>query len=121
MEGTRVEDIYKDTAEKTREMEEFARGAVKAVGRIKPPRLIKEVKPIFPEKARELGVQGVVILNARTDEYGNVVDVFVIKRVHPLLDKAALDAVREWKYEQVFIKGEPQPVVFTITITFKIK
>lgn len=121
MEEARLEDVDKDTAKKTREMEEFAKGAVKAVGRIKPPRLIKEVKPIYPEKARELGAQGIVILNARTDEYGNIVDVYVIKRVHPLLDKAAVDAVRQWKYEQVFIKGEPRSVVFTITVTFKIK
>lgn len=49
--------------------------AVRAIGSIRPPRLIKEVAPIYPPVAAEAGVEGVVILEAQTDIYGRVMNI----------------------------------------------
>jgi TonB family protein len=104
-----------------KELEEFTKGAVKAKGDVKPPRLIKEVKPIYPEEARKAEVQGLVILSVRTDTYGRVEDVFVLKTAGPLLDQAAIDAIKQWIYEPMLINGKPQPVIFTVTVNFTLK
>jgi len=100
---------------------EFAKGAVKAEGEIKPPRLIKRVSPIYPEEARKAKIQGVVILSTRTDEKGNVEAVQVLRSVDPLLDQAAIDAVKQWKYEPFIKDGKSHKVVFTVTVAFKLK
>ncbi len=98
-------------------VEKFALGAVKAEGDVKPPRLIKEVAPVYPENARQAGVEGVVILSVRADETGNVVDAMVLRSI-PLLDQAAIDAVRQWVYEPMIMAGKAVPIVFTVTVRF---
>ena len=104
-----------------KELDEFEKGAVKAVGDIKPPKLIKKVNPIFPEEARKEGISGEVILIVRSDEQGDIVEVKISKSPHELLSKAAIEAVKQWKYEPMLVKGKPMPTIFTITMTFKLK
>ncbi len=50
-----------------KELAEFEKGAVKAVGDIKPPKLIKKVDPVYPDEARKQGISGVVFLSVRSD------------------------------------------------------
>jgi protein TonB len=92
-------------------------GAVEAGGDVAPPKLIKKVAPVYPEDARKEGVEGVVILRVRTDEYGEVQQVKVLKSA-PQLDDAAISAVRQWVYEPYVSKGKPTPIVFTVTVKF---
>jgi TonB family protein len=101
-------------------MEAFAAGAVRAIKDIKPPKLVKEVAPVYPEIARQSIVQGVVILGVKTDEKGQVKDLIVLRSI-PLLDQAAIDAVRQWVYEPLVIDGKAVPVVFTVTVRFQLK
>ncbi len=103
-----------------KELKEFARGAVVAIGEIRPPRLLKEVPPIYPKVARQEGVEGTVVLGVRTDTKGRVTEVKVLKSI-PLLDQAAVDAVRQWIYEPFLSKGKPIPVVFSVTAIFKLR
>jgi TonB family protein len=100
--------------------EEFAGDAVRATGSVKPPEMIKYVAPLYPEAARQAKVQGVVILSVKTDIHGRVVDAMILRSI-PLLDQAAIDAVKQWVYEPMVIDGKPQPVVFTVTINFNLK
>jgi protein TonB len=93
---------------------------VRAIGEIKLPRLLRRVEPDYPQVAREARVEGVVILEATTDIYGRVQSVKVLRSV-PLLDQAAIEAVRQWVYEPMVINGRPRGVVFTVTITFRLK
>jgi len=93
---------------------------VRAVGNIKPPKLIKEVAPEYPEIARQARVEGVVIIEATTDVYGRVVSWKVLRSI-PLLDQAAIDAVKQWVYEPMVISGRPRGVIFTVTVRFKLK
>lgn len=110
----------KDGGEKAKMLEKFAAGAVKAEGVIEPPKLVKETKVVYPEAARAARVQGVVILSVRADETGKVVDTMVLRSI-PLLDQAAMDAVRQWVYEPMIKDGKPVSVVFTVTVRFQLK
>jgi len=100
--------------------QEFDKDAVRAVGKVQPPKLIKEVAPVYPEKARQGHVEGIVILEAKIDELGDVVDARVLRSI-PVLDQAALDAVKQWKYEPLIVEGKPRKVVFTVTVRFMLK
>ena len=93
---------------------------VQAVGEIKAPRLVRRVEPEYPEIARLVRAAGVVILEATTDIYGRVIDVKVLRSI-PLLDEAAVAAVRQWVYEPLVINGRPRPVAFTVTVNFVLK
>jgi len=93
---------------------------VRAVGEIKPPKLIKKVDPVYPEIARQARVEGVVILECTNDINGRVQNIKVIRSI-PLLDQAAIEAVRQYVYEPMIIDGKPRGVIFTVTVPFKLK
>jgi TonB family protein len=92
---------------------------VRAVGDVKPPKLIKKVDPVYPEAAKKAEIEGTVILEATTDIYGRVVSARILRSI-PELDQAAIDAVKQWVYEPMIIDGEPKGIVFTVTCTFKL-
>jgi TonB family protein len=108
------EDKIKDT-------DEMTKIAVRAKDQIAPPKLIKKVDPVYPEQARAEGIQGVVILEIMTDGEGKVVRVKILKSESSLLNPAAVDAVKQWRYEPLIFKGKPTPVIFTITVAFRLK
>lgn len=93
---------------------------VRAAGEVRMPRLVKRIEPAYPEIARQAHIQGTVILEATTDSYGRVAGVKVLRSV-PLLDEAAVDAVRQWLYEPMVVNGRPRGVVFTVTLRFELK
>jgi len=113
-------DLKEKEADMAKALKKFAEGAVAVEGDIKPPRLIKEVAPVYPEAARSAGVQGAVILSVRANEKGEVVDVMVLRSI-PLLDQAAIDAVMQWVYEPLIVDGKAVSVVFTVTVRFQLK
>jgi TonB family protein len=102
-----------------KKLDEFAKGAVPCKGDIEPPKLLKEVLPVYPEEARKNGIEGIVILSARTDEYGRVADTFILRSI-PSLDEAAQAAVKQWVYEPMLINGKATPVLFTVTVRFQL-
>ncbi len=102
-----------------KEIEEFEKQAVKTTGSIIPPKCIKKINPIYPLEARKSRISGVVILSVRTDIWGRVSKVMVLKSI-PKLDKAAVDAVKQWIYEPFILDGMPRPVIFTVRVTFKL-
>jgi len=103
-----------------KKIEEMEKGAVKVTGDISPPKLIKKINPVYPEEARRKGVMGIVTLSVRTDETGAVEQVLVLRSI-PELDKAAVYAIKQWKYEPVFIEGKATPIVFTVTVRFNLQ
>jgi TonB family protein len=90
---------------------------VRVGGQIKAPVKIKDVKPVYPEMAQSARVAGTVIVEATIGEDGKVIDAKIVRSI-PLLDKAALDAVRQWEYTPTLLNGVPVPVVLNVTITF---
>jgi protein TonB len=93
---------------------------MRAAGDVKPPRLVRRVEPAYPEIARMSRVEGTVILEATTDVYGRVSAVRVLRSI-PLLDDAAIQAVRQWTYEPLVVNGRPRAVTFTVTVRFVLK
>ncbi|HUT07602.1 MAG TPA: energy transducer TonB [Candidatus Latescibacteria bacterium] len=94
-------------------------GGTSGGGRTMPPKLVKEVEPVYPAEARKARVEGAVIVEATTDLYGRVVSVKVLHSI-PLLDQAAIDAVKQWVYEPMVVDGKPRPVTFTVTLQFNL-
>jgi protein TonB len=89
-------------------------------GFLKEPRKIKHVDPSYPQIASDAGIQGLIILEAVIDETGHVVDARVLRGV-PLLDAAALEAVRQWVYLPTLLNGVPRRVVLTATVNFRLR
>ncbi len=84
------------------------------------PRRIGDARPIYPDIARSARVEGTVIMEAVLDTAGRVTQLRVIKSV-PLLDQAALDAVRQWRYTPSLYGGHPVSVLMTITVRFALQ
>lgn len=84
------------------------------------PKKLVDVRPVYPEIARSARVEGTVILEAVLDRTGRVSQVRVAKS-SPLLDQAAIDAVRQWQYSPSTLHGQPVEVLMTVTITFKLQ
>ena len=90
---------------------------VRIGGQIKAPSKIKDVKPVYPAIAQSARVAGVVTIEATIGPDGKVMDAKVVHSI-PLLDQAALDAVRQWEYTPTLLNGVPVPVLVTVTINF---
>lgn len=82
------------------------------------PTPIRRITPVYPEKCKKEGIEGTVVLEIKIDEEGNVIDAKILKSVHPNIDKAAMEAIKKWKYKPVLKDGKPAPVVFAVTINF---
>jgi TonB family protein len=91
--------------------------AMRVGGGIKPPMKMRDVRPVYPAIAREANVSGVVILEIRIGSDGSVEDARVLRSI-PLLDQAALDAVKQWKFKPTLLNGQPVPIFMTTTINF---
>ena len=89
-------------------------------GNISPPTKTRDVSPVYPEVARAARVAGVVILEATIGPTGAVTDVNVLRSV-PLLDEAAVAAVRQWQYTPTLLNGVPVPVIMTVTVNFSLR
>jgi protein TonB len=88
-------------------------------GDIEEPKKIKHVFPVYPDIAKQARVQGQLILDATIGVEGRVIDVKVLRGI-PLLDAAAMDAVRQWEYTQTLLDGRPVPVIVTVTVNFRL-
>ena len=89
-------------------------------GIIREPRKILHVAPLYPDIARQSHVQGTVVMEAILDATGRVESVRVL-RSQPLLDDAAVRAVRQWRYTPTELNGVPVPVLMTITVRFSLE
>ncbi len=96
------------------------RQVFKPGGEIREPKKIFHVPPVYPQIALSSGVQGVVILEATIGETGAIENIRVL-RSHPLLERAAVEAVKQWRYTPTRLNGQPVPVMITVTVNFMIE
>jgi len=85
---------------------------------VRSPRRLHDVAPALPEAARQAGIRGTVILALTIGTDGTVTGARVLRSI-PLLDQAALDAARQWRYEPVVLNGKPVPVILTAGVSFE--
>jgi TonB family protein len=95
-------------------------GPVRVGGNIRPPVKTQSAEPVYPPTAIAAGIQGVVILEITIGTDGAVSNARVLRSI-PLLDQAALDAVRQWRYEPTLLNGAPTPVIMTATVNFALQ
>jgi TonB family protein len=84
------------------------------------PKVIKQVSPIYPELAREAGIEGRVVLKILIDTSGNVEKWEVVKG-HPLLVDPSIEAARNWKFKPGMINSRAVKVWMNIPIDFKLR
>ena len=95
-------------------------GPVKVGGQIKPPRRLVNVAPIYPSIAQQARVEGAVEIEAVIGEDGRVREARVTSGT-PLLNDAALAAVRQWTFTPTTLNGEPVAVIMTVTVVFTLR
>ncbi len=86
-------------------------------GAIRQPQRVHHVQPVYPPIAQSARIEGIVIIEATIGEDGQVTNARVLRSV-PLLDQAALDAVRQWEYKPTQLNGVSVPVIMTVTVSF---
>jgi protein TonB len=88
-------------------------------GQLQQPQLISSVPPVYPPIARAQRIEGNVVLDALVDESGQVVESKVVIG-HQLLQSAAQQALRNWKYRPARLNGEPISIRTRVTIRFNL-
>jgi protein TonB len=84
------------------------------------PTKVRDVAPVYPAIAKAAGVEGMVIIEAVIAVDGTVRDARVLRSV-ALLDRAALDAVKQWRYAPTRLNGVAVPVIVTVTVHFRLQ
>ena len=97
--------------------EAAAQAPIRLSSGIVAPRKTFNVDPVYPNIARTARVEGVVILEAVIDRLGRVESVRVLRSI-PLLDQAATDAVRQWRFTPTRLNGTPVSIVMVVTVNF---
>jgi protein TonB len=93
---------------------------VRVGGGIRSPVKVRDVAPVYPQIAQAARVQGIVIIEATIGADGQVTNARVLRSV-PLLDQAALEAVRQWQYTPTSLNGVPVPVIMSVTVSFVLR
>jgi protein TonB len=93
---------------------------VRIGGKLVAPRRVHGVAPIYPEVALQGGIGGTVVVDAHVDVNGRVKSVRLVSG-NPLFEPAALDAVRQWRYQPLLLNGVPCEFMLVVTITFNVQ
>ena len=79
--------------------------------------LLHRTEPLYPSPAKQMGMQGSVLIKAIIGKDGRIERTEVVSG-QPLFAHAALDAVRQWRYRPYFLNGVPIEVETQITVNF---
>jgi protein TonB len=88
-------------------------------GSVQAALLVNKVQPVYPPLARQTRISGTVRLHAIISKSGSIQSLEVISG-HPLLVRAAMDAVQQWRYKPTLLNGEPVEVDTTIDVIFSL-
>jgi TonB family protein len=86
-----------------------------------PPKRIEGSRPDYPEAAARDGAQGTVLLECRISETGTVDACVVSHSVHPAADRAAMRAIRRWRYEPARVSGQPRGILAQFMTIFRLQ
>lgn len=81
------------------------------------PIKIKDAQPVYPPIAVSYGLRGEVVLEATVDQHGRVVNARIVRSI-PVLDHAAINAVRQWQFEPRVVNGTAAPMVIEVKAVF---
>ncbi len=89
-------------------------------GRMREPRLVTRTVPSYPAAARQVGIEGDVAIDAVIDTDGKLTNLKVVSGA-PLLQQAALDSLRNWKYEPGYLNDKPVAVKTSVIVKFRLR
>jgi len=89
-------------------------------GDVKPARMISSVAPMYPALAKSQHIAGSVRVDALVDTNGRVTTMKIVSGPS-MLHQAAMDALRQWKYQPATLDGKPVPMHLTVTIQFRLQ
>jgi protein TonB len=81
--------------------------------------IVKRVQPTYPAQARQMHLEGTVELQANISQSGSISEIKQISG-SPILGRAAIDAVRQWKYKPYYLNGQPVEIQTSVTVNFKL-
>jgi protein TonB len=90
---------------------------IRVGGNVQAANLVRQVQPVYPQIAKTAHVSGTVLLHAIIAKDGSIQELQYVSGP-PLLMRAAMDAVREWRYHPTLLNGEPVEVDTTIQVVF---
>jgi protein TonB len=92
-------------------------GRVRVPSTVEAAMILQKTMPTYPAIAKAAGVQGTVILAATISRAGTIENLRVVSG-HPMLQQAALDAVKIWRYKPYLLDGQPVEVETSINVVF---
>lgn len=98
----------------------MAQQPIRVGGNVAPPARVSYVAPVYPETARGARVAGVVIIELTVGTDGRPTDARVMRSI-AMLDQAAIDAVKQWRYAPTLLNGQAVPVILTVTVNFTLQ
>jgi TonB family protein len=104
----------------TMRLEEMWWGDVHVDADVQQKKLTTRVTPDYPDVARQAGVEGTVTLRVEIGADGSVQDIEPVSGP-PLLERAATEAVAQWRYAPTLVNGNPVNVVTTVSVEFHLK
>jgi len=93
---------------------------IKQGGVVTAASILAQTAPVYPALARQAHIQGNVVLHAIIDRDGRVAQLEVVSG-HPLLVRAAMEAVKQWRYKPTLLNSEPVEVDTTISVNFRLE
>lgn len=87
---------------------------------VREPKLISSTAPVYPPVAKQSNVQGDVVVSASVDANGKVGELAILSGPDALR-RAAVDAVRQWKYQPATSNGTPVPSQVTVKVEFRLR
>jgi TonB family protein len=117
----RIEEREQGSLEELgRKLEELWQGSIRVDADTQQQKLVHSVLPVYPDAAKQAGVEGPVRLKAVIGKDGTVQSLRVRSGDAALVD-AAVEAVRQWRYQPTLVDGKPVSVITTVTVDFRLK
>ena len=99
-----------------------SRRRIRVGGNVQSARLISQPPVVYPAELQQFGIEGSVVIRAVISATGEPADLQVMNTIiDPRLAQAAVDSVRQWRYQPALLNGEPIPIDTTVTVDFKLK
>ena len=93
---------------------------IRVGGSVQAARLINHPMPAYPPDAKSRGTEGTVILRAVIGTSGEMLSLTPFNDADASLTQAAMDTVRQWRYQPTLLNGLPVEVITTVTVTFRL-
>ena len=101
-------------------MDVFLWGAIRVDPADQQKRLVKSIAPEYPDVARLAGIEGDVTLRIFVGRDGTIRDVVPVSGP-PVLARAAIHAVEQWRYVPAVVNGRPMNVITNVTLAFRLR